>query len=100
MAKAAKIKSITKDELIEVQENNKKQFEIKAALADLVIAKQSYDQRMEALLKSFNEASEGQKEIQDRLKESYGEVTIDIQTGDIIEPATENVEQDDNKGDS
>jgi hypothetical protein len=55
---------------------------------------------MEALLKSFNEASVGQKEIQDRLKESYGEVTIDIQTADIIEPATENVEQDDNKGDS
>jgi predicted transcriptional regulator len=92
--------TIKKSELKEVQENNQKQFEIKAALADMVIAKQSYDQRKEALLASWNEASAKQKEIQDRLKESYGEVTIDIQTGEIIEPATENVEQDDNKGDS
>ena len=96
----AKVKKITKEELEIVQKNNQKQFEIKAALADLVIAKQSYDQRMEALLKSFNESSVEQKENQGGLKESYGEVTIDIQTGEIIEPAPVKVEQDDDKGDS
>ena len=66
----------------------------------MVIAKQSYDQRQLELLKLWNEASAEQKEIQDELKESYGEVTIDIQSGEIMEPAPANVEQDDNKGDS
>ena len=69
-------------------------------MADLVIASESFDQRKQSLLSSWSEVSEEQKKIQDDLKESYGEVTIDIQSGEIIEPAPANVEQDDNKGDS
>lgn len=91
---------LKKAELEKVQKNNQKQFEIKAQLGDMVIAKKSYDERMEALLDSWNETISEQKEIQDELKESYGEVTIDIKSGKIIEPAPANVEQDDNKGDS
>jgi len=91
---------LKKEELTRVQENNQKQFNIKSALADVVLTKQSCDQRMQALLKSFDETIEEQKKIQEELKESYGEVTIDIQTGEIIESAPANVEQDDNKGDS
>lgn len=91
---------LKKAELEKVQKNNQKQFEIKTQLGDMVIAKQSYDQRQLELLKLWNEASAEQKEIQDELKESYGEVTIDIQSGEIMEPAPANVEQDDNKGDS
>ena len=91
---------LKKEELELVQKNNQKQFEIKIALADLVIAAESFDQRKQSLLSSWSEVSEEQKKIQDDLKESYGEVTIDIQSGEIIEPAPANVEQDDNKGDS
>ncbi len=91
---------LKKEELKLVQENNQKQFEIKIALADLVIASKSFDQRKESLLNSWSEVIEAQKKIQEDLKESYGEVTIDIQSGKIIEPAAANVEQDDNKGDS
>lgn len=91
---------LKKAELEKVQKNNQKQFEIKTQLGDMVIAKQSYDQRKENLLKLWNEAIAEQKEIQDQLKESYGDVTIDIQSGEIMEPAPANVEQDDNKGDS
>lgn len=92
---------IKKAELEKVQQNNQKQFEIKTQLADMVIAKQSYDQRKAELLSLWNEAMAKQQEIQNELKESYGEVTIDIKTGEIIEDtAPANVEQDDNKGDS
>ena len=92
---------IKKAELKKVQENNQKQFEIKTQLADMVIAKQSYDQRKAELLNLWNESVAVQQEIQNELKESYGEVTIDIKTGEIIEEAAPaNVEQDDNKGDS
>jgi len=91
---------LKKAELEKVQKNNQKQFEIKAQLGDMVIAKQSYDQRKLELLNLWNEASAEQKEIQEELKESYGEVTIDIKSGEIMEPAPANVEQDDNKGDS
>jgi hypothetical protein len=91
---------LKKAELEKVQKNNQKQFEIKAKLADMVIAKQSYDLRKEELLNLWNEAIEEQRKLQEELKESYGDVTIDIQSGDIIEPAPANVEQDDNKGDS
>lgn len=34
-------KKIKKDELVKVQENNQKQFQIKTALADLVISKKT-----------------------------------------------------------
>ena len=92
---------IKKAELEKVQENNQKQFEIKNQLADMVIAKQSYDQRKTELLNLWNKSVAEQQEIQNELKESYGEVTIDIKTGEIIEDAAPaNVEQDDNKGDS
>jgi isocitrate dehydrogenase kinase/phosphatase len=91
---------LKKAELEKVQKNNQKQFEIKAKLADMVIAKQSYDLRKEELLNLWNESVAEQQEIQNSLKESYGEVTIDIQSGEIMEPAPANVEQDDNKGDS
>jgi isocitrate dehydrogenase kinase/phosphatase len=91
---------LKKAELEKVQKNNQKQFEIKTKLADMVIAKQSYDQRKLELLNLWNEAIEEQRKLQEELKESYGDVTIDIQSGDIIEPAPANVEQDDNKGDS
>ena len=91
---------LKKAELEKVQKNNQKQFEIKAKLADMVIAKQSYDLRKEELLNLWNESVAEQQEIQNSLKESYGEVTIDIKSGEIMEPAPANVEQDDNKGDS
>ena len=92
--------NLTKEELELVQKNNQKQFEIKIALADLVIASESFDQRKQSLFSYWSEVSEEQKKLQDDLKESYGEVTIDIQSGEIIEPAPANVEQDDDKGDS
>ena len=92
--------NLTKEELELVQKNNQKQFEIKIALADLEIASESFDQRKQSLFSSWSEVSEEQKKLQDDLKESYGEVTIDIQSGEIIEPAPANVEQDDDKGDS
>jgi len=91
---------LKKEELEAVQKSNQKQFEIKNALGELVIAKESFDQRKQSLLKSWGEAIAEQKKLQEDLKEAYGEVTIDIQTGEIMEPAPENVEQDDNKGDS
>lgn len=91
---------IKKAELKKVQENNQKQFQIKTQLADMVIAKQSFDLKKEELLKLWNDSVEEQKEIQKKLQESYGDVTIDIQSGEIIDPAPANVEQDDNKGDS
>lgn len=91
---------IKKAELKKVQENNQKQFQIKTQLADMVIAKQSFDLKKEELLKLWNDSVEEQKKIQKKLQESYGDVTIDIQSGEIIDPAPANVEQDDNKGDS
>lgn len=93
-------KKIKKDELKKVQENNQKQFQIKTALADLVISKRQYDARKAELFASFDEAVKEQQEIQKELQEKYGDVTIDISNGSIMETAPTNVEQDDDKGDS
>lgn len=93
-------KKIKKDELKKVQENNQKQFQIKTALADLVISKRQYDARKADLFANLDAAVKEQQEIQKELQEKYGDVTIDISNGSIMETAPTNVEQDDNKGDS
>ena len=59
---------IKKAELKKVQENNQKQFQIKTQLADMVIAKQSFDLKKEELLKLWNDSVEEQKEIQKNYK--------------------------------
>lgn len=93
-------KKIKKDELLKVQENNQKQFQIKTALADLVISKRQYDARKAELFANLDEAVQEQQEIQKELQEKYGDVTIDISNGSIMDAAPTNVEQDDDKGDS
>ena len=93
-------KKIKKDELLKVQENNQKQFQIKTALADLVISKRQYDARKAKLFANLDEAVQEQQEIQKELQEKYGDVTIDISNGSIMDAAPTNVEQDDDKGDS
>lgn len=93
-------KKIKKDELKKVQENNQKQFQIKTALADLVISKRQYDARKVELFANLDEAVQEQQEIQKELQEKYGDVTIDISNGSIMDAAPTNVEQDDDKGDS
>lgn len=93
-------KKIKKDELKKVQENNHKQFQIKTALADLVISKRQYDARKAELFANLDEAVQEQQEIQKELQDAYGDVTIDISDGSIMESASTNVEQDDDKGDS
>ena len=93
-------KKIKKDELKKVQENNHKQFQIKTALADLVISKRQYDARKAEIFANLDEAVQEQQEIQQELQDAYGDVTIDISDGSIMESASTNVEQDDDKGDS
>lgn len=93
-------KKIKKNELKKVQENNHKQFQIKTALADLVISKRQYDARKAELFANLDEAVQEQQEIQKELQDAYGDVTIDISDGSIMESASTNVEQDDDKGDS
>ena len=93
-------KKIKKDELVKVQENNQKQFQIKPALADLVISKRQYDARKAELFANLDETVQEQQEIQKELQEKYGDVTIDISNGSIMDAAPTNVEQDDDKGDS
>ena len=93
-------KKIKKDELKKVQENNQKQFQIKTALADLVISKRQYAARKADLFANLDAAVKEQQEIQKELQEKYGDVTIDISNGSIMETAPTNVEQDDDKGDS
>lgn len=93
-------KTIKKDELESIQKINRTQLDIKLSIGDAVIRKAGLDDSIENLVGEFKGTLTEMKEVQDKLQKEYGDVKIDVQTGEIIEEPSAKVEEDDNKGDS
>tara|TARA_R100000458_G_C8268385_1_gene243219 strand:- start:1537 stop:1836 length:300 start_codon:yes stop_codon:yes gene_type:complete len=93
-------KTIKKEELEKVQELNGKLGQIKSALGDAYIVKKQVSAQQETLMEDWAKAQEELKVMGDELKETYGDVSINIDTGEISEaPATPKKEvEDDNQG--
>lgn len=91
---------IKKEELEKVQELNSKLGSIKMALGDAYIVKKNVDNRLEQLPKEFQEVQSDFDEFTKSLEETYGNVQIDIKTGEITEPSSPIEEVNDNKGDA
>tara|TARA_R110002050_G_scaffold118847_5_gene236524 strand:- start:2149 stop:2433 length:285 start_codon:yes stop_codon:yes gene_type:complete len=94
------MKKVTKEHLEQIQELNKKQIDIKIALGDTLIMQDNIDKRKAEQLKVMSEVSGEMQEFSSTLTEKYGDVQIDVISGEIIEKPSTNVEKDDNKGDS
>lgn len=94
------MKKVTKEHLEQIQELNKKQIDIKIALGDTLIMQDNVDKRKAEQLKVMSEVSEEMQKLSESLTEKYGDVQIDVVSGEIIEKPSTNVEKDDNKGDS
>jgi len=93
-------KTIKKDELESIQKINRTQLDIKLSIGDAVIRKAGLDDSIENLVGEFKGTLTEMKEVHDKLQKEYGDVKIDVQTGEIIEEPSAKVEEDDNKGDS
>lgn len=94
------MKKVTKKHLEQIQELNKKQIDIKIALGDTLIMQSNVDRRKEEQLKVMSEVSEEMQKLSESLTEKYGDVQIDVVSGEILEKPSTNVDKDDNKGDS
>lgn len=94
------MKKVSKKHLEQIQELNKKQIDVKIALGDTVIMGENLKERVSSLTDEFKGISEEMKTLSSELTEAYGDVQIDVSTGEIVEETSTNVDKDDNKGDS
>jgi len=80
-------KAVSKEQLIKLQElvKNLQQYQLK--IGDVEVQKHQ-------LLHGFAEAQNGLEVFQKELKEEYGNVTIDINSGDIKEVENESNTED------
>lgn len=94
------MKKVSTEHLDKIREFNKKQVDIKIALGETQLMQLQVDTRVKELQDSFSEVSEQMQELSVELQEEYGEVQIDVTTGEIVDQPSANVEKDDDKGDS
>lgn len=92
---------LKKDELKKVQELNGKLGQLKPAIGEIHIALSNAKLQEENLMSQWRSGNAELKTLSDELRESYGDVEIDIATGEIKDPAAPKTEvEDDNQTDS
>jgi chromosome segregation ATPase len=92
---------LKEDELKKVQELNGKLGQLKPVIGEMHIALSNAKLQEEDLMSQWRSANAELKALSDELRESYGNVEIDIATGEIKEPAAPKTEvEDDNQTDS
>lgn len=92
---------LKKDELKKVQELNGKLGQLKPAIGEMHIALSNAKLQEENLMSQWRSANTDLKALSDELRESYGDVEIDIATGEIKDPAAPKTEvEDDSQTDS
>jgi hypothetical protein len=92
---------LKEDELKKVQELNGKLGQLKPAIGEIHIALSNAKLQEENLMSQWRSGNAELKTLSDELRESYGDVEIDIATGEIKDPAAPKTEvEDDNQTDS
>ena len=92
---------LKKEELEKVQELNGKLGQLKPAIGEIHIVMSNAKLQEESLMEQWRSANADLKTLSDELRESYGDVEIDISTGEIKDPAAPKKEvEDDNQTDS
>lgn len=92
---------LKKEELEKVQELNGKLGQLKSAIGDIHIAIDNVNEREKNLMSQWKEAQSKFNAFGEELRETYGNVNIDISTGEISDPDTPQKEvADDNQTDS
>jgi seryl-tRNA synthetase len=92
---------LKEEELKKVQELNGKLGQLKSAIGEIHIVMSNTKLQEESLMEQWKSANAEMKTLSDELRESYGDVNIDISTGDITDPAAPKTEvEDDNQTDS
>ena len=92
---------LKEEELKKVQELNGKLGQLKPAIGEIHIVMSNTKLQEESLMEQWRSASAELKTLSDELRETYGDVEIDIATGEIKDPAAPKTEvEDDNQTDS
>ena len=82
------MKAIEKQELETLRELNKSFVELRAKLADLEIAKRNIQSQKNLVFNDLDKLSSEFKSIEADLLEKYGNVKINLETGEITDEAT------------
>tara|TARA_Y100001937_G_scaffold29821_1_gene42964 strand:+ start:3054 stop:3347 length:294 start_codon:yes stop_codon:yes gene_type:complete len=92
---------IKKEELENLQKINGKLGQIKMALGEWVVQKRNHSASYDNLFKEWDKGSDELKEAADQLKEDYGNINLNLESGEYeIIPTADNKVEDDNQTDS
>lgn len=89
VAEEVKDSKVTKEELDQIQEYDKKLQQIQFSLGDLSILKHNISKRHEFLTGEYDNMMQEKDDFVKGMNEKYGEVSIDKASGTITEPAAQ-----------
>lgn len=76
-------KKVTAEELVELSKAHELYQDAKIDLANVTISEERLKTRKQISLMSFSEKEATIQELMDKIKEKYGEVKVNLTTGDI-----------------
>jgi|DEB0MinimDraft_4_1074332.scaffolds.fasta_scaffold115374_2 predicted transcriptional regulator len=79
-----KDKKVTEQELKSIKEVQRKQGELVTSLGSLEYQLKLIEEEKEQVFKSLGEVEKEISDLTEKLKEKYGDVSIDIETGNLV----------------
>jgi len=79
-----KDKKVTEQELKSIKEVERKQGELVTSLGSLEYQLKLIEEEKEQVFKSLGEVEKEISDLTEKLKEKYGDVSIDIETGNLV----------------
>lgn len=78
------METVTTEELEQIASTRQKVFDLKNDIAENIIFEERYKADRSRLMFNFNQAETEYGDVQKQIKEKYGEITVNLQTGEIV----------------
>jgi len=78
------METVTTEELEQIASTRQKVFDLKNDIAENIIFEERCKADRSSLMFNFNQAETEYGDVQKQIKEKYGEITVNLQTGEIV----------------
>jgi|TARA_R110000868_G_C10604546_1_gene740834 hypothetical protein len=78
------METVTTEELEQIASTRQKVFDLKNDIAENIIFEERCKADRSRLMFNFNQAETEYGDVQKQIKEKYGEITVNLQTGEIV----------------